>query len=243
MAHTSHYTTRFEADQYYHIYNRGIDRLPIFAAPNNARFFLSKFERSIVPVAELISFAFCLDHFHLLIKIRDLLTLDKYGALNPRVQFSNTHHLVSHQFRSLFIGYAKAYNKQGDYTRPGGVFQSPFKRVLVSGSQNVKRVVTYHHINPQKHGLIKDFRESRQTSYRGYLSHLPTKLDRQLVTDLFGSKEAFIQHHQNAYSRMLHDEPWHLEDPDDGLKGGLHEPQVLYKMPEELDVPFNDLVW
>ena len=219
MARTGRHTTRFEADRHYHVYNRGVGWLTIFPSPHNAKFFLGKFERSVYPVAELISFAFCVDHFHLLIEIREQDVLDHFGSQNLRVDFESVHHLVSHQFKSLFIGYAKAFNKRLDYTRPGGVFQSPFKRVLVPDISDVKRVLTYHHINPQKHGLIEDFRQSRQTSYRAYLSDRPTKLDRTLITELFGSKEALIRHHQDAYHRVIVDEPRHLEDEGNGLAG------------------------
>jgi len=56
--------------QYYHIYNRGVNRTNIFVEERNYVYFLKLYAKHISPVAE--TFAYCLlrNHFHLLVRIR-----------------------------------------------------------------------------------------------------------------------------------------------------------------------------
>ena len=58
--------------QYYHVYNRGINGEDLFREERNYRYFLEKYAQYIEPVAE--TYAYCLlgNHFHLLVRIRDV---------------------------------------------------------------------------------------------------------------------------------------------------------------------------
>ena len=58
-------------DQYYHVYNRGNNREPLFRERRNYPYFLKLYAKYIEPVAE--TYAYCLlkNHFHLLIRTKD----------------------------------------------------------------------------------------------------------------------------------------------------------------------------
>jgi len=109
-----------EYGQYYHVYNRGIARAPLFLEERNYRYFLQLYARHVGPVAR--TFAYCLlpNHFHFLVQIKDLLDLtgleDLSGQKAPSQSFSN-----------LFNAYAKAFNRA--YDRTGALFQRPFGRI------------------------------------------------------------------------------------------------------------------
>ncbi len=62
--------TSLEPGQYYHVYNRGVNRENLFREERNYAYFLKLYTRHITPVAE--TFAYCLlrNHFHFLIRIR-----------------------------------------------------------------------------------------------------------------------------------------------------------------------------
>ena len=45
MAKTEHYYTKFEEDKFYHIYNRTVDRKPMFRNEGNFEFFLKRFDK------------------------------------------------------------------------------------------------------------------------------------------------------------------------------------------------------
>jgi len=57
---------------YYHIYNRGNNRENIFLEERNYRYFLQLYLKYIEPIAW--TFAYCLlrNHFHFLVRIKDL---------------------------------------------------------------------------------------------------------------------------------------------------------------------------
>ncbi|MEJ2736429.1 MAG: hypothetical protein P8189_23160, partial [Anaerolineae bacterium] len=84
----------------------------------------------------------------------------------------------SRQFNNLFIAYAKAFNKA--YRRTGGLFESPFKRKRVDNDRYFTYLVVYIHRNPEKHGLVDDFRHWPHSSYEAILS---TKPSRNLVNE------------------------------------------------------------
>ena len=45
MAYTEHYYTKFDSGNFYHVYNRSVDRKPMFITANNfQRFFLKQYE-------------------------------------------------------------------------------------------------------------------------------------------------------------------------------------------------------
>ena len=53
-------------------------------------------------------------------------------------------------------------------------------------------LVTYIHRNPQKHGLVDDFRDWPWSSYPALISEKPTKIQRTEVIDWYGSRANFI---------------------------------------------------
>jgi putative transposase len=53
--------------EYYHIYNRGNNKQPIFFKPDNYIFFLKKMRQQLLPVADIIAYCLMPNHFHLII--------------------------------------------------------------------------------------------------------------------------------------------------------------------------------
>ena len=56
-------------------------------------------------------------------------------------------------------------------------------------------LIFYIHYNPQKHGLIDDFKNWTWSSYQALVSGGKTKLMRKEVIELFGNKNAFEEFH------------------------------------------------
>lgn len=122
-------------NHYYHFYNRGVNRAPIFQEHDNYLFVIKKI-KSYLSEFNLSMIAYCLlpNHYHFLIR-QD--RENPAGILPQRV----------------FNSYTKAYNKR--YQRTGTLFEGPYKVVMVENFSQLLHICRYIHANPVKHGLVK----------------------------------------------------------------------------------------
>ena len=182
-----------ENGKYYHIYNRGNNGIDLFYEIENYKHFLRLYEKYIDPVAE--TYAWCLmkNHFHFLVYIRnekevlidslEYSTVDKPRVLDP-----------SKQFGHLFNAYTQAINKK--YSRTGSLFEKPFERKRVTSDEYLQNLIYYIHNNPVYHGFTKTINEYPWSSYGSIISDKLTKLKRDEVIEIYGSKENFIDYHK-----------------------------------------------
>jgi len=216
-------------DTYYHIYNRGVNRGNIFFEERNYEYFLNLYWKHIGQVAD--TFAYCLlkNHFHLAIRVKseeeimETQTL-KVSPSNGQRQGQDVpinrnesqtrkplgSRYVSNQFSNFFNAYAKAINKA--YQRTGSLFQHPFGRVPITSDRQFWNVMAYIHQNPQKHKLVKDFRDWTYSSYGILLADTPTRLAREVVLDWFGGKDEY----RNLHAEWVSDArgKWFAGDDD-----------------------------
>jgi hypothetical protein len=197
-------------DTYYHIYNRGVNRGSIFFEERNCEYFLKLYEKHIAPVAD--TFAYCLldNHFHVSVRVKaedEIKTLRvflpnggqlKQGTSANRDQSQprkplGSEHYVSTQFSNFLNAYAKSINKA--YQRTGSLFQHPFGRIPIKTDRQFWNVIAYIHQNPQKHGLVGDFREWKHSSYGLLSGSMPTFLRRDIVLAWFGGRKAYLDLH------------------------------------------------
>jgi len=162
----------------YHIYNRGVNGETIFKEKRNFEYFINLYVKHIQPVAD--TYAFCLlpNHFHLLVGIKDLTGLKS----------------ASQAFSNFFNAYAKAINKA--YRRTGPLSERPFKRIPVTDSKYFARLLLYIHQNPQRHGLIEDYRDWPYSSYDIFTNEQATFVKRDVVREWFGDVCELLNAHQ-----------------------------------------------
>lgn len=146
----------FVTGEYYHLYNRGVDKRKIFLDTEDYEHFTlllyicnskksiklrdlgKKFKRgeTIVEIG-----AFCLmpNHFHLLVREKQENGLSTY-------------------MRKIMTAYSMYFNKK--YERSGTLFEGVFKSVYCADDRYLKYLYSYIHLNPAK--LIdKNWRESK----------------------------------------------------------------------------------
>lgn len=105
---------KLQPGKYYHIYNRGNNREDLFRTAGNYQHFLHLYEKYIVPVAETYAWVLMKNHFHLLVKIKEVkeIRLDDLPTparvLNPGRDKLKQSHLY---FSDLFNSYTQSYNK------------------------------------------------------------------------------------------------------------------------------------
>ena len=147
-------TKKLEPDTVFHIFNRGVNGTQVFFEEKNYAYFLKQYAQYVHPFVK--TYAYCLlgNHFHLLIRVLSTNQLTKVIKKN---QDKPLHWHVSNAFSSLLQSYTRAVNNM--YERTGPLFESPFKRIAVTHTSYLSALVTYIHQNPQKHGLIDDYRD------------------------------------------------------------------------------------
>jgi putative transposase len=200
MAKLEHYFTKFEEGKFYHVYNRTVDKQPMFKNAGNCIFFLKKFDEYLSPVIDLYSYCLLGNHFHVLVRIK----LTEHNNSSYKIKGEDpvsTHDLVCRQFRKFFQSYAMAFNKQ--HNRVGTLFQTPFKRALIQDNAHFTQLVYYIHANPELHKLIDDFRKWRWSSYKSLLNEKSTKLKKQEVIAWFGDLESFEAYHNLIYTQDI----------------------------------------
>jgi REP element-mobilizing transposase RayT len=192
---------------FYHIYNRGNNRENVFIQERNYIYFMELWWKHTFQIAE--TYAYCLlrNHFHAVVYIRNQedLTRDLTGFQNLsglKADFKIKE--PSQYFSNLFNAYTRGVNLATQ--RTGALFERPFERILVTNEAYFLRLVVYVHQNPQKHKFVEDFRDWNYSSYHELIANLPTRLQRDKLLELFGSKPDFIRIHQEIQP---------LEDLDD----------------------------
>ena len=177
----------------YHVYNRGVNRCNLFYEKANYLYFMRLFADHIAPVVQV--FAYCLlpNHFHFLLRLLDADEILSRNDLHDYWKHARANR--PHQyFSNCFNAYARTINDS--YGRTGSLFQRPFRRIPVTSDGYFLTLVTYIHRNPQKHGLVKDFRDWQHSSYDAILHDKPTRVAKTAVLDYFGNQVQFIEAHQ-----------------------------------------------
>ncbi len=191
-----------EPGHYYHIYNRGNNGENLFLENVYYRFFLRKYAKYCYPVFDTFSYCLLKNHFHLFVRVRSQQEAEE--LLNSEISDENTikrlagkkwtSKLISRQLGHAFNSYTQAFNKK--YDRTCSLFERPFERLNVDDRNYFCNLICYIHRNPQKHGLVDDYRTYPHSSYTAFLSDKRTKLNIKEPLDWFGSKEDFIEIHK-----------------------------------------------
>jgi putative transposase len=186
-----------EYGKYYHIYNRGINGEALFLSEENYRYFLKLYDKHISKNAE--TYAWCLmnNHFHFLIKIKELEKIE--------LDSSNKERFIYQQFSNFFNAYSKSFNKRE--SRHGALFERPFRRKLINDEKYLKNLILYIYQNPINHNVVDTIKDYSWSSYKSIISSKATKIRRDFVLDIFGGKTNFIFVHGQSRD-LLNLENW-----------------------------------
>ncbi len=193
----------FVNNYYYHIFNRGVNKQPIFngiidfkRAVNLLRFYsfkdypirfskfllLSSDQRKEIwtrlsnsqKYSDIISYCFMPNHFHLLLKQN----IDK-GISKFMANFQNS--------------YTKYFNLKND--RVGHLFQGQFKAVKIDSEEQLLHVSRYIHLNPFSSGLmekIDDLSNYKWSSFPEYITDVPFEIcNKDVVLASFKNRNTY----------------------------------------------------
>jgi putative transposase len=184
--------TALTFDTFYHVFNRGNNRENIFKEDPNYSYFLRLYIRYVSPIAD--TWAYCLlqNHFHFFVKIKTETEIIDVLGISSRDE-SRLLHTPSRHFSNFFNAYSKTINRT--YHRTGSLFQHPFKRIAVSDQQYFCHVIAYIHQNPQRHGLVSDFREWPYSSFHARHSKDERNITGELIPRFFEDAKAYRKLH------------------------------------------------
>jgi len=137
-----------EANNIYHIYNRGNNKQLIFHNRDNYLYFLNKIRKHISPYCELLCYCLMPNHFHLLVSLGPDFEKDKF----------------SNSYKTMLSSYTRAINRQNN--KKGSLFQQNSKFKLVTNFEYV--CFHYIHQNPTKAKLVSKMEDWEFSSFQDY---------------------------------------------------------------------------
>lgn len=183
-------------EAYYHLYNRGVAKQPIFLDEQDYKTFLSYLKlylskkdeaQKVAPTRQLKNFfeefillAYCLmpNHFHMLVWQKNQKTMVNF-------------------MRSVGTKYSRYFNKK--YQRVGPVFQSRYKAVLITNENQFIYLSKYIHRNPMP--TRTDLVEYKYSSYKNYLGLInQTWIDKTKILSYFSKPDP-----NKTYKRFVED--------------------------------------
>ena len=141
--------TPIRPGEYYHIYNRGVEKRNIFLRKNHWGKFLQYLQKYCLPeYGEVLAYCLMPNHYHLIV-------------------FVNTEDFGSTVMMPLAMAYAKAINKE--LRRPGHLFQGTYQAKRIISTEQLIHLSQYVHLNPVVAGFVESPEDWAYSSYREYI--------------------------------------------------------------------------
>ena len=179
----------FAESQYYHVYNRGVEKRLIFLDDHDYIVFLGLLKRylglpdkskkklprqanrhahdSVRNEVSLLAYCLMPNHFHLLL-------------------YQTTSDGVHKLMRRVATSYVMYFNAR--YNRVGSLFQGPYKASLITKDGYLQHISRYIHLNPS------DYKNWPYSSYPYYASqkNTPSWLQQAMVLELFDNRDQYL---------------------------------------------------
>lgn len=170
----------FAPGEYYHVYSRGFEKLPVFRSVSDYNRFVEGLYlfNNIQPVGVRNKKKILDQGLTLVRNVYEIERGDTLTDIGAYCLMPNHIHLlvreknekgISKFMQKLMTSYTMYFNKK--YDRTGAIFGSSFKARHVTSDTHLKYLFAYIHMNPKeivKTGKLKNYRYS---SYPDYLQH------------------------------------------------------------------------
>ncbi len=197
---------KFVTREYYHIFNRGVDKRDIFMDKDDLlRFYQAMNEfNNTEPIGSIYEKIYYQDK-HTKNKIKKLVNFISY-CLNP-----NHYHFVLEQavdngisrfMHKLGCGYTNYFNEK--YSRTGSLFQGNFKAKNISSNDYLLHVSTYVSLNNVVHNLGAAVSKNRiRSSWEEYMSGQTNFCKKGIILKQFGSADEYESFAKDALELMI----------------------------------------
>jgi REP element-mobilizing transposase RayT len=170
-------------DQFYHVYNRGINKMEIFLDEDDYNYLEKLLARSLAKEkthdrfsraysnfandVEIHTYCLMPNHFHFLLKQKNAGSIEKF-------------------MRSVSVAYSMYFNRK--YKRKGTLFESRYKSVLIRGDMKFTHVSRYIHLNPI------GYRIWDHSSYSDFVYEPREWVTTNFIMSMFQSKKAYLDY-------------------------------------------------
>jgi len=185
----------FGTGEYYHVYNRGVDKRETFISDEDRQRFLAFLGRSKHEsktgrhLVNLHAYALMTNHFHFLVE-----------------QTSDDG--VAQFMQRLSTSYTRSFNRK--YQRSGSLFEATYKAKHIDSDAYLAIVAAYIHRNPLATdgvNCVEDLDNYEWSSYRHYRGITQDiVLDDGTLKGLFGSPESTKKFHMKDIEDLVPDE-------------------------------------
>ena len=194
----------FETGEYYHVYNRGVDKRQILSDNYDSNRFLKcmDFFNSTKPIGSLYQLTFEKpEETKSKEKLVDIIAY----CLNP-----NHYHFILKQLvdggisefmKRVNGGYAWYFNFKTK--RTGALFQGKFKAKFIDGNDYLLRVSAYVNLNNRVHQLSGPTAKLIRSSWEYYVSHEDSICNPSIILQQFKNRREYEKFALEALPQML----------------------------------------
>ncbi|WP_162262089.1 transposase [Bathymodiolus septemdierum thioautotrophic gill symbiont] len=194
--------------EYYHVFNRGVERRDIFIDSEDLQFFFngllifnkvdtSPFTQSPEKFVDIVAYCLLPNHFHLLLR-----------------QVSDEG--ISRFMQKLCTSYAKFFNKK--YKRNGSLFQGRFKANHLNGEYALPTLASYVNLNYKHHKIDRQTRMVKSSIFE----YLDMEMGRRIcseneinnILNEVGGLEEYKKYATNASISFADNKNINLENED-----------------------------
>ena len=197
----------FANNEFYHIYNRGVDRRKIFSDQYDLRRFFQSMDEfnTVNPIGSIYENSFLDPHIRSKRKSRRLVKFIAY-CLNP-----NHYHFILQQIANEGIsefmkrlggGYTWYFNNR--YQRSGYLFQSVFKAKHINSNNYLLSLSAYVNLNYRVHKLGGATAKLSKSSLDEYVyKHLDNFCEKKIISEQFKNKLEYKEFAENSLADTL----------------------------------------
>ncbi|MBX3010517.1 MAG: transposase [Caldilineaceae bacterium] len=178
---------QFRQGHYYHIYNRGAARAPIFYEPADYTQMLWTLRRYLLRFhVTLVAYCLMPNHYHWLVR--------QDGELPVRLL-------------PQYVGKSYANHFNHKYNRRGALFEDRFDAILIDNDEYLRHLCRYIHVNPVKAGLTTTPEQWIYSNYQEWIGQRAGILvDHSLIVAQFRDHQhyqQFVQEYLAGYATVL----------------------------------------
>ncbi len=180
----------FGNEQYYHVYNRGVEKRDIFLDDQDYTVYLGLLKKYLSGVND------NKEHYHKFEMLAGQLDLVAYCLMPNHIHlllYQYTENAITKLMRRVMTGYVMYFNDR--YNRVGTLFQGRYKASHVNADGYLHHISRYIHMNPD------DYNNWPYSSLRYYMNpnKIPNWVHPKAIMELFDNDTAQYREFLNDY--------------------------------------------